>query len=393
MKPAQNASDTRVLFVSNGHGEIAISERIAAELPPQITCDHLALVGGLETRANAVADSRLREVGPRRQMPSGGLLAMGNVRNIIGDVRAGLIGHTLAQLRFLRGVQATYRVVVAVGDVYALVMALRARGGATMYVGTAKSVYVAPYGALEERIIARAQSVFVRDAATAQRLSERGVYARAANVIVDLYANGEGDTIDAPFDPRFTVLPGSRESAYVDAVRLARIVRELHRALPRAGALLSIAPALNASTMASALAGDGWRVKQRENTLSPFSLYVDESEVVRAWRGSLAALLRGATLVLGQAGTANEAAAAAGVPVVAFERGREHAWYRKRQIALLGDALLVVTGDEVEAARSVMQLLGDTAQRQHMSQAGRLRMGVPGGARRIAQEVTKLCAL
>jgi uncharacterized protein (TIGR03492 family) len=295
-------------------------------------------------------------------------------------------------LRFLRRVQATYRVVVAVGDVYALVMALQARGGATIYVGTAKSVYVAPYGALEQRIIAKAHAVFVRDEATAQRLGERGVYARAANVIVDLYANGEADSIDVPFDPRFTLFPGSRESAYPDAVRLARIVREVHRALPHAGALLSVAPTLNASTMASALADDGWQVTQCERGLSPFSLYIDEREVVRAWCGSLAALLGGATLVLGQAGTANEAAAAAGVPVVALERGREHAWYRKRQIALLGDALLVVTGDESQAARRVMQLLGDTAQREHMSQTGRLRMGMPGGARLVAQEVAKLCA-
>jgi uncharacterized protein (TIGR03492 family) len=393
MKPAENAPNMRVLFVSNGHGEIAISARIAEELPPQILCDHLALVGGVEARANTGANSRVREVGPRRHMPSGGLLAMGNVRNIVGDVRAGLIGHTLAQLRFLRNVRGTYRVVVAVGDVYALVMALRARGDATIYVGTAKSVYVAPYGPVEERMIAKAQSVFVRDEATAQRLCEHGVHARAANVIVDLYSNGEADKIDAPFEPRFTLFPGSRESAYRDAVRLARVVREVHRALPQAGALLSVASTLDPRTMASALARDGWQVMQRESALSPFSLYSDECEVVRAWCGSLAVLLQGATLVLGQAGTANEAAASAGVPVVAFERGREHAWYRKRQIALLGDALLVVTGDESEAARRVMQLLGDTAQREHMSRTGRLRMGTRGGARLIAQEVAKLCAL
>ena len=37
-----------VLFVSNGHGEAAIADRIAAELhaiAPEATLDHLALVG------------------------------------------------------------------------------------------------------------------------------------------------------------------------------------------------------------------------------------------------------------------------------------------------------------------------------------------------------------
>ena len=50
---------------------------------------------------------------------------------------------------------------------------------------------------------------------------------------------------------------------------------------------------------------------------------------------------------MGQAGTANEAAAAAGVPVVAFERDRDRktAWYRMRQHGLLGEALAVLPGD------------------------------------------------
>ena len=40
----------------------------------------------------------MADVGPMCVMPSGGLIAMGNVRNIARDVRSGLIGLTLAQL-------------------------------------------------------------------------------------------------------------------------------------------------------------------------------------------------------------------------------------------------------------------------------------------------------
>ncbi len=64
----------RVLFVTNGHGEAAIAERIAHELGslvPGVRADHLGLVG--ETRHET-----MNEVGPRRSMPSGGLIAMGN---------------------------------------------------------------------------------------------------------------------------------------------------------------------------------------------------------------------------------------------------------------------------------------------------------------------------
>ncbi|MFZ1018086.1 MAG: hypothetical protein WAN39_09465, partial [Candidatus Cybelea sp.] len=78
---------TRVLFVSNGHGEAAIADRIAFEMretEPGSIRDHLALVG-------ESASESMREVGPRRAMPSGGLIAMGNARNMLRDLRAGLL--------------------------------------------------------------------------------------------------------------------------------------------------------------------------------------------------------------------------------------------------------------------------------------------------------------
>ncbi len=375
----------RVLFVSNGHGEVAISARIAQELPERIARDHLALVGAF------VHASSMRDVGPRRTMPSGGLIAMGNLRGIARDIGAGLLGHSLAQLRFLRGVQQTYAVAVAVGDVFALVMALCARACATVYVGTAKSLYVAPYGPLEQRVIRRAQAVFVRDRATAERLRRDGIPARAANVIVDLYARANGGPIDAAFDPCVAVFPGSREAAYADAVALCAIVRELARERSALGAMLSVAPGLDAARMGATLARDGWDVRPREDAAAPFSLYAQQRELVRAWRGSPADMLREAVAVLGQAGTANEAAAAAGIPVVAYERTGKYAWYRKRQIALLGEALLVVSGDERSAAQQIAQLIVDDRRRARMGRIGRERMGPAGGAAEIAAEIVRLC--
>jgi len=113
----------RALFVSNGHGEAAIADRIAVELnaiAPGLQLDHLALVG------DGVSES-LHDVGPARAMPSGGLIAMGNVRNIARDVRSGLLGLTLAQFRFLRGARGRYDAAAAIGDTYALLMASIAR--------------------------------------------------------------------------------------------------------------------------------------------------------------------------------------------------------------------------------------------------------------------------
>lgn len=376
---------SRVLFVTNGHGEIAIAARIARELPAAISADHLALVGDVRHQ-----EDRLRDVGPRRAMPSGGLIAMGNVRNIARDVAGGLLVHTLAQLRFLRGVRGTYHVAVAVGDVFALIMALRAHARRTIFVGTAKSVFVAPYGRMEEQAIRRADAVFVRDEPTTVRLRDHGIAAQAANVIVDLHESGT-QPLEPQFRPSIALFPGSRDSAYGDAVQLARIVRALAPRHPQLGALLSIAPGLDAAAMRDALRNDGWTVDLRPDPQRPFVLRDGQRTVIATWRGPIGAMLAGCELVLGQAGTANEAAAGAGIPVVAYEQSSRPSWYRKRQIGLLGEALMVVRGAPPQAAAHIEDLLSDPQRRAVMAQEGRRRMGSRGAAARIAAEIERSC--
>ncbi len=380
----------RVLFVSNGHGEEAIASRIATEvtaLAPDLGLDHLALVGEFGH------PSEMRDVGPRRAMPSGGLIAMGNVRNIARDVGGGLIGLTLAQLRFLRAARGSYAATVAVGDVYALLLALRAKAP-TAYVGTAKSVFVAPYGPLEERVLRRARAVFVRDEATAARLRKRGTAASApGNVIVDLFAVPDDLRVAeafAGFAPALVLFPGSRTGAYDEGRTLARFVRALSRTRPTLGAAFSVAPGLDAERFAQTFAGDGWTVRASLDPARPFDLYDGERALIRAWRGDIGPLLSRATVVIGQAGTANEAAAGAGVPVVAFAPPGERAdaWYRTRQRGLLGDALLVVA--EPDALAEIGALLDDPARRVAMGSAGRARMGPPGGAHAIARAIVDL---
>ncbi len=379
-----------ILFVTNGHGEIAIADRIAEELralAPAIAIDHLPLVG--ESRSEY-----MREVGPRRAMPSGGLIAMGNVPNIVADLRGGLLALTFAQRAFLAGARGTYDRVVAIGDVFALLMALRARAPTT-YVGTAKSVRVAPYGFFERRVLRRADRVFVRDEATAATLRAQRVDAHApGNVIVDLFGGeddprAEGAAQD--FAPVLAVFPGSRQSAYADARFLLEIVARVAAARPHLGALISIAPLLDPGVFAAGFHADGWIVDERTDARVPFVLRRDGRVYARAWRGAIGPLLARAQLVMGQAGTANEAAAAAGVPVIAFERDRDRktAWYRMRQHGLLGEALEVLPGDLAQAAAGVSALLDDAPRRARMGAQGRERMGGPGGAHAIARDVVE----
>lgn len=382
---------TRVLVVTNGHGELAIGDRIALELhalAPELGLDHLALVGERASEA-------MRDVGPRRSMPSGGLIAMGNLRNITRDVSAGLLALTYRQYRFLRAARGSYAVAVAIGDAYALAMALLARTR-TVFVGTAKSVRVAPYGSFEERYLRRADACFVRDDDTARALRGHGVRVEpAANVIVDLLAtpdDGAAARAVAGFAPALALFPGSRESAYQDAVFLVDVICELAADAPALGGVLSIARGLEMQRFAELLRERGREVRVGADDSIPFVVARDGREVVRAWSGEIGPLLARTTLLLGQAGTANEAAAAAGVPVIAFEqdRDRKARWYRQRQRGLLGDAMAVLPGDVGSAATGVRAILADEERQRSMATAGRARMGAPGGARRIAERIAAL---
>ena len=76
----------------------------------------------------------------------------------------------------------------------------------------------------------------------------------------------------------------------------------------------------------------------------------------------------------------------------ARDRASNERWYRRRQRGLLGDALVVLTGNAVDAARGVCDILDDSARRRLMSQTGRVRMGAGGAARRIADRIVSLAS-
>ena len=355
----------RVLFVTNGHGEAAIAARIAADvraLGGALT-EHFALVGEGFTEAG------FPDVGPQRAMPSGGLVAMGNLRAFGRDLATGWARLFVDQLRFLRAARAAYGVVVAVGDTYGCALARRV-GRPLVFVGTAKSVYVAPYGVLERRVIATARRIFVRDEATAADLRRHGVAAEApGNVIVDLLDSDDDYAWPSPL--RIALLPGSRERAYADAERLAAVAAGVAQRLPGTVAALSIAPNLDPDRFVPMLT--------RYPAIVP-------------WRGPVGGLLRGATLAIGQAGTANEAAAANGLPVVAFDVAgdRRSGWYRMRQERLLGEAMQVVPGTPEAATAAIVDLLQDPVRLERMRAAGPARMGAPGGAAAIAGAIVAL---
>jgi tetraacyldisaccharide 4'-kinase len=331
-------------------------------------------------------------------MPSGGLVANWNVRALVADLRAGLGRLTVRQYRFLAS-QGKRSAIVAVGDVYCLALSLVASKRPTIFVATAKSNYVAQHSALERAVARRAVMVFARDAPTAQSLRDAGVRAQyAGNVMMDgLEATGLdlGASSDAV---RFGVLPGSRADAPAEAAAAVQRLTALAATLAARGknveAFFSLAPSVEAASVQRAIRAAGVAISDPIDGFGVVARGARGTLRITLVRGAFADLLQASEVVLGQAGTGNEQAAGFGRPVLAAmapgETAERMRWYRMRQKRLLGDALLVLPAEPGAFAAEVIRLLDDPERMRRMEEAGRERMGGPGGARAVASAVLSL---
>jgi uncharacterized protein (TIGR03492 family) len=363
-----------------------------AEKSASARIEHLALVGRLPQ------DAWPPPAGPQQAMPSGGLVSHGNVRNVLRDVRAGLLRLALRQFAYLAR-QRRRDVIVAVGDVYCLAVCLAFARRPAVFVATAKSQYVTPHSKLECLIARRARMTFARDAATAAALVRCGVAAKwAGNAMMDgLEDNGLEPPLRADAI-NIGVLPGSRADAPENLSRSVRRLRKIAALLgprgKRVQALVSLAPSADTARMIAALAEQGLAVLPAQPQTGIVAQAEEDGLSVLAVKGRFGWLLRRSDIVLGQAGTGNEQAAGLGRPVIAaLEAGESPAkvgWYRMRQQRLLGDALLVAPRDDDRFALETVRLLDDAARRERMAQAGRERMGPPGAAPLIADAVLQI---
>jgi len=386
-------SDLRILLVSNGFGEMSILDSIAraiARKEPAARLTHMPLVGRLP------AEAWPAPVGPQADMPSGGLVTYWNLRNIVKDVGAGLIGLTIRQLAFLSRQKAEYDAVVAVGDVFCAAVCLLFVRRPTVFVATAKSEYVAPHSGLESAIARRARITFARDAATAAALTRAGVPARyAGNVMMDGVADSSVE-LEPDLDAiRATVLPGSRSDAPANAqAAVRRLLLIATLAGRRVQAFVALAPAVTTSAVADAIDREGIAIAATGAATGIVAAGRHPSMEVIVVRGGLSAALRASEIVLGQAGTGNEQAAGLGKPVLAAaepgESPQSVGWYRMRQQKLLGDALLVVPADDQSFARAALALLADPDRMAAMGAAGRARMGGAGASDAIADAAIAL---
>jgi uncharacterized protein (TIGR03492 family) len=400
---------SRLLVLSNGHGEDLIALRVIQALHhrrPGVEISVLPLVGSGAVFAAAEGDGLLQRIGPKALLPSGGFSNQ-SLGGLAADLAAGLPGLSWRQWQRVRHWGRSGAPVVAVGDLLPLWLAWQA-GGAYGFIGTPKSDYTWATPAADPGLWAwladhyhrskgsewdpwewglmrarRCRLVAVRDPLTARGLARHGVPALAPG-------NPMMDGLEwQPIPPdlqgrRLVLLPGSRmPEALANLKRLLRALiplplgrlclllptgsqptpQQLGSSLTQLGFTPSHAPE-------SAGAAAGWR-------LGPIELLVGPGAFNRwaAW----------AELGLACAGTATEQLTGLGCAALSLPGPGPQftAAFARRQSRLLGGAVEVCHDPEALAQRLPV-LLADSALRRTMGDRGRRRMGQAGGSTRLA---------
>lgn len=382
-----------ILFLSNGFGEDTIAASIVEEIQridgaPRVLA--MPLVGEGQAYQRLGVDI----VGPRRLMPSGGLILTG-WSNIITDIRAGFWAMTMEQIVTLRRLRGRIGALVSVGDTIPTLMGGLFGGGRVVMVGTAKSNYFCAYSWYERVVFRRwCEVVFTRDEATAVTLGAHGVKARwVGNAMMDSLGLTPFD-LPVPADATcIGLLPGSRKIAFHDLPVILDAVRRVgeHR---KAFGVMALADSIDLGDLARAAAACGW-THVRDAAFEGAAcegcqgLLEGHGQRVLLVRGRFGDVIKPCHMVIGQAGTGNEQAVGMGKPVVSFDSdGRKvPGWYRARQKGLLGDAVAIVNRSGEAVAREVTTILDDPRRYEMMRLAGYSRMGGPGASAQMAADI------
>ena len=383
-----------VTFLSNGHGEDVIGALLAEEIMrrrPDLRVQAFPTVD----EGRAYEKLSIPILGPRRAMPSGGLL-MHRPDLFAQDLKAGFLRMTAKQLLELRQLETD--VLVVVGDIYALLLSSLVTTKARFVVQTLVSAHHGegrflarlkhPNRLLMERIASPeralmrrlARHVYVRDEATVGFLRSKGLerVSSLGNPALDAVA-GEPlrEHMGAPL--RVALLPGTRRYA---PAALNAMLRALAR-VPDATGLVAWAGGTLPPPPAP------WSsAPSPPNAVGLRSTLVHGEQKVYIYENRFADILHTSQLVLGTAGTANEQAAALGKPVVSFPVPPLYSQaFLRNQKRLLGDALTLAEARPEAVAAALKVLLTDDAKRERAAAAGKARLGEPGGTRAIVADI------
>ena len=402
---------SRLLCISNGHGEDAIALRLLTELQsycPALEIAALPLVGeGTSFQKHAIP-----LIATTKTLPSGGFIYMDS-RQFARDLKGGLVQLTLAQLKALKSWARDGGTVLAVGDVipaafawwsnlpYAIVGTAKSAyylkdeqgplPGLPWYAGWAGSMYLPWERWLMSRD--RCRAVIVRDELTRIELQQLGLsHVVSGNPMMDgLTPTGTLSTLD-PTTPRaltITLLPGSRAP---EACANWRIILQAADSVLQQYAsqsvqfLGAIAPSLTLTEFHQALHVAGWHTEVSSGEWH----FSKGNGCLTLTQRAYADCLHLADAAIAMAGTATEQFVGLGKPAfITPGKGPQFTpTFAKLQTRLLGPSAIWV--ESAEAIGTAMtHVLSDTNRLALIRQNGLRRMGPPGAAATIARTLSR----
>ncbi len=389
-----------VLLLSNGHGEDLSGALVAAELMQRgIPVEALPLVGhGSPYRQRGVP-----VLGRTRSCSTGGL-GYTSLRGRLSELLEGQMGHVLGRLLLLRRRRRHYDLVVAVGDVLAVLGSWLSGLPSAVYLVAYSSHYEGrlrlpwPCGWLLSQ--ASIKAIWSRDSLTANDLSQQlnRAVVFLGNPFLDVVSADTSESLPLPA-LQLALVPGSRlpEAARNLALMLrvlALLPEEWSRSQP-----LQLRAALVAeldSSCVAKLAGPlGWRLEASDRLVrGPLAVEL-------GW-GQFGEILASSQLVLCMAGTAAEQAVGLGKPVLQLvgQGPQFTAGFAEAQRRLLGPGVRCAPGSSGSAAtlaataqlaQELLKQQSDPKQgpalRQSLAAIGLERIGAPGGSQAMAAAI------
>ena len=436
--PKPQASNLRLLCLSNGHGEDIIAVRILQELQQHSTSFNIAALP-LVGEGRAYTQVGIPLIGSVKTMPSGGFIYMDG-RQLMRDLKGGLLQLTLAQLGAIRSFSHNQpdrdrqaSAILAVGDIVPLLFAWLS-GANYAFVGTAKSEYYvrdengnlqgrSPFTRLEnwsgsvyhpwERWLmshSRCQAVFPRDSFTTQTLQKSSISAfDLGNPMMDnLEPVTPLDISDLQKRRSLTILllPGSRPpEAYNNWEQIIAAAEGLSAAFGDRNLifLAAIAPSLNLKPLCQVLVNAGFvgegsleisGVEQIIHLNPPLQESKFQKELTFKQKNASVILtqhaynecLHIAEMAIAMAGTATEQFVGLGKPAITFPgNGPQFTYtFAEAQSRHLGASIILVENPQ-QVADAMHSLLNDRERLKLIAENGLRRMGKPGAAKRIAQ--------
>ena len=400
---------SRILLISNGHGEDLSASLLGRELlNRQQWVEALPLVGA----GDAYRRAGLGVIGRTRNFSTGGL-GYTSLRGRLTELGQGQVQYLFGRIMTLIRRRRDYGLVVAVGDLVPVLAAWLSGRPAVVYLVAYSSHYEGklrlpwPCGWLlrQDRI----QAIWSRDALTADDLS--GQLGRPVqflgNPFQDAVAAAAGPTPAAcGRSPQgLGLLPGSRlPEAKANLVLMLKVLQRLPEPLQRPGALrlqAALVGGLTAAEVLAAAAPLGWTLVEADRGGQDTVLRRGPLELRLLWQGFVE-VLRHSDLLLAMAGTAAEQAVGLGKPVLQLAGAgpQFNGRFAEAQRRLLGAGVSCARGGSGEDATlsttaamvaDQLERLGDPergpAWRRELAQIAAARLGPPGGSARQAEAI------